>query len=244
MSRMLCTGFALAAAVVVVPAAEGAFSLQDLDIRIVRPDGTMWNIQNGNNLENSITEFRQVGEFQFVVKGSFSETGWSCDWDLLIDEDPFVNANFAFTNNTGSDNNFQVIVGANVQPVSPSSVMQGSISGTLGSGVPGTNTATLAAASGDSLYTALVDGVGVQTLLNDPFSVSTAFTTAFGAADFGIPSPIAGPAVVNSIGIRHSFFLTAGDSATFSSAFVVNVPTPGTVALMGLAGIVSLRRRR
>jgi hypothetical protein len=241
---MLVTGFALAAAVMIVPAAEGAFSLQDLDIRIVRPDGSTWNVQNGNNLENTITEFTQVGEFQYVIKGSYSEAGWSMNWDLLIDEDPFVNANFAFTNNTGSDNNFQVIVGANVQPVSPSSVMQGSITGTLGSGVPGTNTATLAAVGGDSVYTALVDGVGVQTLLDDPFSVSTSFTTGFGTADFGIPSPIPGPAVVNTIGIRHSFFLTAGDSATFSSAFVVNVPTPGTVALMGLAGVVSLRRRR
>lgn len=244
MRRTALAGIAVVAGVVLTPAADAAFTLEDLDIRIVRPDGSMWNIQNGDNLENSITEFTQVGEFQYEIRGSFTEAGWSCDWDLLIDEDPFVNANFAFTNTTGSDNNFQVIVGANVQPVQPSSIMQGSISGSLGSGNPGVNTATLAAVGGDSIYTALVDGAAVQTLLDDPFSVSTAFTTTFGTADFGIPTAIPGPAVNSTIGIRHSFFLTDGDSATFSSAFVVNVPTPGAVALFGLAGVIGLRRGR
>jgi len=244
MHRTVLTGIAVAAAVVLTPAAEGAFSLEDLDIRIVRPDGSTWNVQNGNNLEDTITEFTQVGEFQYEIRGSYSESGLSIDWDLLIDEDPFVNANFSFTNTTGSDNNFQVIVGANVQPVQPSSIMQGSISGSLGSGNPGVSTATLAAVGGDSIYTALIDGAAVQTLLDDPFSVSTAFTTTFGTADFGVPTAIPGPAVNSTIGIGHSFFLTDGDSATFSSAFVVNVPTPGAAALLGLAGVVGLRRGR
>lgn len=244
MLRTCCAGLAVASALAVAPVSEAAFTLQDLDIRIQTNGGTIWNIQNGENLANSISEFNRVGEFQYEIKGSFSTANWSCNWDLLVDEDPFVIANFAFTNNTATDNNFVVIIGANVMAVSPSSIMQGSISGSVGSGNPGVKTATFGATAGDSLYTALIDGVGVQTLLDDPFSVSTNLTTTFGTADFGVPSPIPGPAVVSTLGIRHAFFLTAGDSATISSAFVVNVPTPGAAALFGMATLITLRRRR
>lgn len=243
MIRTRLAGVAVAAALVVGPTADGAFTLQDLDLRIQTAGGATWNIQNGDNLTNSITSFEQVGEFRFRIQGAFSTANWSADWDLLIDEDPFVNANFAFTNNTGADNDFVVIIGASVQPIAPSSVMQGSISGSVGSGQPGSKTATFGASAGDSVYTALIDGGAVQTLLDDAFSVSTAFTTTFGTADFGIPSPIPGPSVASSLAIRHAFFLTAGDSATISSAFVVNIPTPGAAVLFGIAGLITLRRR-
>jgi uncharacterized protein (TIGR03382 family) len=44
--------------------------------------------------------------------------------------------------------------------------------------------------------------------------------------------------------MQFRFSLTAGDSASFTSIFVVEaIPAPGALALMGLAGLRSRRRR-
>jgi hypothetical protein len=102
--------------------------------------------------------------------------------------------------------------------------------------------ATVSAATGSALYTALIDGASVQALYAAPQSFSSgAFlsgnipNTAFGTP---IPSQ-AGPPVASSIGIRLDFLLTPGDSASFTSNFVVVVPEPGTALLFG-AGLVGL----
>lgn len=54
------------------------------------------------------------------------------------------------------------------------------------------------------------------------------------------------PIALTQISSAFSFTLTAGDSASGTSTFRVDdvVPTPGTVGLLGLAGLAAARRRR
>lgn len=163
-------------------------------------------------------------------------------------EDPFIIANLVVTNNSAFTETFTLTVNLPVNPTLPGGVvMGGSVTGTLTSLTD--DGATLAAAQNSSIYTALIDNNPVQTLLSDPFSESVgAFQSGvIGPASFGDPIPsMPGPPVLDSIGITLEFTLSAGDSASFTSIFVVEeaVPGVGAFALIGVAGLVSRRRRR
>ena len=104
---------------------------------------------------------------------------------------------------------------------------------------------------GGALYTALIDGAPVQTLYADPqaFSAGGAFFSGnIPNVAFGTPIPSQpGPAVAASIGIQYRFNLTAGDSASFTSNFVVQVvpePAAGALFALGLGGLALVSRRR
>jgi MYXO-CTERM domain-containing protein len=65
-----------------------------------------------------------------------------------------------------------------------------------------------------------------------------------GPDSFGTPIPSQPYGAINStMAIRYEFSLTAGDSVSLAGSFVA-VPGPGAVALLGVAGLVSRRRRR
>jgi uncharacterized protein (TIGR03382 family) len=172
---------------------------------------------------------------------------FSVGWSLLVNPDPFVIANLVVTNNTLVTQTFSLTVSAPTGPIA-NACIGGSISGSVtdnnGDG------ATLETAPGTALYQALIDGGTAATLLDDPFSVTTgSFLTAIvGPASFGdpIPSQPYLPGVAASIGITITFTLSAGDSAGFTSIFVVEecIPAPAALALFGVAGLVGSRRRR
>jgi len=106
--------------------------------------------------------------------------------------------------------------------------------------------ATVAAPAGGSIYTSIIDNVDFQKLHLAPFSQGAANFSSSNVpvADFGQPIPnFPGPAALTNIGIRLNFTLTAGDSASFTSNFVV-VPEPATLSVLGLAGVALLARRR
>ena len=131
----------------------------------------------------------------------------------------------------------------------PSSLMGGSASGTLTTNSDGGTMSNINNA--DPMYRALIDGVavgGIADLHNFDSSISVVGfgSNSTGFEDFGTPIPSApGPAVNNSIGITLQFDLTDGDSVSWTSNFVVNViPTPGAGAVLGMAGIFAIRRRR
>ena len=52
------------------------------------------------------------------------------------------------------------------------------------------------------------------------------------------------PGAVSDISSRFSFTLSANDIASGTSIFTVVIPSPGSAALLGLGGLVAIRRRR
>jgi len=173
---------------------------------------------------------------------------WDFQWGVTGDPDPVVSSNLTVTNNSAVTQTFTSLVVLPIAPaVTPSSLIGGSISGSV-TDVNG-NGATLATAAPDALYTALIDGVAVQTLYNNPNSFVV--TPPFGSASvpnaaFGSPIPsLPGPAANNTIAIQLKFTLSPGDSMALTSVFVVNpVPEPVGLGMFGLAAAGLLGRRR
>ena len=192
----------------------------------------------------------------YSYDGSQEFGGFDFGWNVLAGAGDFpasVIANFVVTNNSGADQTFSITV--NSAPLATpggvdlaSTLIGGSVTGSVtdlnGDG------ASLSAVSPDgSLYSALFNTDTVATLGDDPFSASAGVfeSNTVGPEEFGSPIPSAvGPAFANgdSIGITLEFVLSAGDSASFTSVFVVDVPAPAGLALLGVAGVVSRRRRR
>jgi hypothetical protein len=171
------------------------------------------------------------------------------NWSMNVDEDPVVTGTTAVTNNSLVSQTFTLIFTLAVAPpVVPSSLIGGSIAGTVTDNTG--DGATLSTAAGDFFYSARIDGATVATLYGDPSSAVAGAPFGSGnlaALSFGAPIPSqAGPAANTDIGIRLKFTLTPGDSASFTSNFVVvPIPEPSVALLLGLGlGALGLSRRR
>jgi hypothetical protein len=168
-------------------------------------------------------------------------------WNLLVDDDPVVSGITAVTNNTNAIQQFTLIFTLTTGAIGPQTLVGGSISGSV---TDNTNdVATVSAPVGGSIYEAQLDGTGIATLHDDPFSASAFnfLSNPIAGAAFGtpIPSQLEG-AVTANIGIRLDFTLTPFDSASFTSNFVViPIPEPGSFGLvaLGLLGVAAIRRR-
>jgi hypothetical protein len=100
--------------------------------------------------------------------------------------------------------------------------------------------ATVSAPVGGSIYEGLVNGVPFATLFDAPYSLSPPFppTTTSDNASFGGVTPAA-INVGDTLSVKHTFVLTAGDGATGNSNFVV-IPEPASLVLTCLAGLAAL----
>ena len=81
-------------------------------------------------------------------------------WDLFLDNDPIVTAEFAVRNTNAVTTQYTLLITMPVSPIGPTTVTSGSISGSLTDNTG--NGATLTTSS--FLYTALIDGGSFQTL--------------------------------------------------------------------------------
>lgn len=190
------------------------------------------------------------GETTFDYTGFADRTNFDISWDVTLDPDPFVNGVFGVTNNTTGTQSYILTVILPISPAIPGGTL---IGGSIGGSVTDANfngVATVTAVG--ALFRGQVDGVVVLpiTPAGGPWSAPFAGgTTSIPAANVGLPGPsiVSGPALTD-IAIELRFSLTPGDTASFTSFFVVEpIPEPATALLfgIGLTGlIVSGRRRR
>ncbi|MEO7386964.1 MAG: hypothetical protein ABIX37_08525 [Gammaproteobacteria bacterium] len=181
-----------------------------------------------------------------LVGGS---SGLSLDsWNLYVDSDPVISGIVAVTNMSAVTQQFTLIFTLPIAPAIPGgTVIGGSIQG--GATDNNGNGVTLSAPTGAAFYAARIDGADVQTLYNAPqsFSAGNFLSVNVPTLSFGTPIPSQiGPAALSNIGIRLDFLLTAGDSASFTSNFVVQpIPVPAAGLLFGGAlGLLGWARRR
>jgi hypothetical protein len=106
------------------------------------------------------------------------------------------------------------------------------------------NGARIATSGTSPIYRATVDGVTVKTIyppawafqVNDPFGSQSTVPVTFNEA---LP---AGVDPNGMLGIDTVFELSAGDAAYVSATF--EIPGPGSAAILGIAGLTGLGRRR
>lgn len=188
--------------------------------------------------------------------GTHSTTGmreadhWRCEWNITGKSDPWINAVVAITNITSSTQTYTFMATLPVSPTLASPTVhggsvQGGLTDNTQNGILGTVTTDPVSLA--PLYLGMIDGVGVLPLYSAPQSFSVLFdggSASIPATWAGLPGPtLPSGAVNNTIGIQHKFTLTAGDSATFTSYFIVT-PEPATLALAAIGGLAIFRRRR
>jgi uncharacterized protein (TIGR03382 family) len=228
--------------------------MTEWDITLQAGSNNPWSVNLWG--QSTVTvETQADGTVVTRIVGSHSNNDRDFSWDVMIEDNAtrvgslFVSSNFSVSNNTGVLTPYTINVflpGALAGPTS----MSGSISGSVGDGDgaldqfgAGATVQTQGFPIGaNPYYQAIIDGAPVASLYNAP-SINQAplgFTSAIPTQTFA-GSP--GPAVAAFIGISNRFELTSADNAQFTSTFFV-VPTPGAIALFGLAGLAGVRRRR
>lgn len=184
------------------------------------------------------------------VTSPFDNTGYTVSWGLLVNPDPFIVGNLVVTNTSNSTQTFFLDVSLPINVALASSLVGGSITGTV-TDLNGDGATVAAVGANDAIYRAYTDvapdfstGNLAGSLLVGSSATAGAFLSqAIGPDTFGGPIPAQPYGAVNTnIAIRLAFTLTAGDSASFTSLFVV-VPAPGVLAVAG-AGLLAGRRRR
>jgi hypothetical protein len=191
---------------------------------------------DGQFTENADGTFSWAGEYVDATIGEIT-------WDLLLDPDPFVSGAVAVTNNTNTTGTFTFEVSLPVTvDIAAGAPMFGSSSISIND-ANNSGDATVSAPTGAAIYEGLVEGSVVATLFDDPFMLSPAFppSTASDDASFtGVTSTAISAG--DTIALRHTFVLSAGDSATGNSNFTI-IPEPSTMVLVTLGGLAVLACR-
>jgi hypothetical protein len=169
--------------------------------------------------------------------------------DMTVGFDPFISASVDVVNTTATTQNYTLIFSLPISPITGGTRMGGSTQGGLtDANNDGVGTLSTIGA-GSALYFGEIDNADVLSLFPNVTTVNVPFQggSASTSTSAGLPGPtISGPAsALSTIGIKHTFSLTAGDRATFTSFFRVEpVPEPASLGLLVMGGAVLFWRRR
>jgi hypothetical protein len=158
-----------------------------------------------------------------------------------------VSGNLAVENLFTSDIDVHLLVALPTAVPFPGSDMAGSAAIGLTTNADGGSLASVPGTT--AVWQALTDGTPVgnaASLFFDPFELANSgFGSNSTSGNFGIPDPIDGGPIANSIGIDINFSLTTLDQASITSVVnAVIIPGPGGLVLLAVAGLVARRRRR
>jgi hypothetical protein len=206
---------------------------------------------NGNSVANqglngSGTNLSDVFNYQGNLLSE--DGGWLLSWNFNASNQSngglqaFTAGNYVIQNLSAEAITFELTVSLPTALLG-STVYGGSVSGGLTTTGPG----GISSNGQFPVWSGSTGGLGVASLFNSPFSVlrTEAGSSSLGFESFGNPIPsLPGPDLGSDLSIKLSFVLEANSSASFTSVFVARVPAPGAVALMGLAGLAGLGRRR
>ncbi len=216
----LCTSSAIAG----VPALEVRWTLDGNVVLTELPDGVPGN-----------------GGFRYNGGASFGSV--IMGYSLFGDPDPLVSGSFTLENMSDQTVEVELQVTLPILPSLPGfTVMTGSVAVGMTADTDG---GTLAALDGIAFWQAMIDGTpvgGATALLSDLEMIRVGPGSPPGqSAGFG---GIDGPSALDSIGVRITFSLTAGEQMSFTSVFHVVVPGPGGLVLLAFGALMTRRRSR
>lgn len=248
---MTRTGTLAAAAVLLI--ASGAANASVLPPELsglqvtVQFGSTMWDLNDDLGSVTNVTQDPN-DPLRWTIEGArdgVMNSAVDVEYTLVIDTNPFISSSFNITNGSATDQDFVVTVVSPVSsPASAPSTIAGSVSGSV-LDADGSGGGTISTVPGSGFYEAFADGSLAKVLYPDPpgssFSAPLAGTANIPTISYGPEASTA--SAFATIGITNTFNLTAGDAGQMVSTFLI-VPTPGSAALLGLAGLAALRRRR
>jgi len=191
-----------------------------------------------------------LGAGIYLYSASSAGDNYEINWSFTVTDNgatggfEILASSLGFVNTGDADATFEIAVMLPVSLAPGSAFYGGSIGGALTGNADGGFLSSFDADT--SLYNALVDGNSIATLGDAPFELtSSAFGSAdFAAESFGNPIPsLEAAAALESMSIELNFILGAGDAFAVTSNYVAQVPAPGAVALLALAGGARRRRR-
>ncbi len=164
-------------------------------------------------------------------------------YSLFGDPDPLVSGSFTLENLSFATIEVELQVTLPILPSLPDvTLMTGSVAVAMTADLDG---GTLATLDGIPFWQGMIDGIpvgGATSLLSGLEMIRVGPGSPPGdSAGFG---GIAGPAALESIGVRITFSLTPGEQMSFTSVFHVVVPGPAGLVLLAFGALLTRRRSR
>lgn len=158
------------------------------------------------------------GTFDFGG-GHAAREGWTLDYDLVVDPDPFVFNSMRVTNLDTLPKQFTITVALPATPMGPTTInayARGKLFDRNGDGAA----SCLFTGSGEGAF-CLIDGtiVASMTMLAGTSVITTAPVAPIGPV---AKPPVPGPPVLSSIAMTLTLTLSAGDAVELTGAFIVN----------------------
>jgi hypothetical protein len=196
----------------------------------------------------------------YTYSGAVSLWGFQSTFDLSTNSKAATGNNafggfFTLKNTTAAVQQFIIDMTITNDPTTGNALAGGSVAGVLLGGPNGGSLRSVASGmpvwSAHINYTPTTSSQVASLMLGtggNPFSVTAGANQSGSIARefFGnnpqIPSLPIGP-LGTSRTIRMHFLLSGGSEVSLSTNFVVQIPAPGAIALLGLSGLVGRRRR-